>query len=150
MVEEKSPRRSAHRTQWAAQFAVASELCKRGYEVAFTMGNHPSVDLMVISPNKKPFNIDVKGLYKKNIWGVRARPLRGNLFYVVAYVPNGEANHFFILSEAQVNEEVNDEIERARLRASHKGRSDEKAESFPGVSWKFVEKFKDCWNILPS
>jgi hypothetical protein len=23
-------KRSAHRTQWAAQFAVASELCKRG------------------------------------------------------------------------------------------------------------------------
>ena len=28
-----------HQTQWAAQFAVASELCKRGYEVSFTMGN---------------------------------------------------------------------------------------------------------------
>jgi hypothetical protein len=23
----------SHQTQWAAQFAVASELCKRGYEV---------------------------------------------------------------------------------------------------------------------
>lgn len=39
-----------HQTQWAAQFAVASELCKRGYEVSFTMGNAtPVADLMVVS-----------------------------------------------------------------------------------------------------
>ena len=56
-------RRSSHQTQWAAQFAVASELCRRGYEVAFTTGNHPCVDLMVYSPNRVPFAVDVKGLY---------------------------------------------------------------------------------------
>ena len=39
--QDKKQRHSAHQTQWAAQFAVASELCKRGYEVALTMGNHP-------------------------------------------------------------------------------------------------------------
>jgi len=61
-------KRSTHRTQWAAQFAVASELCKRGYEIAFTMGNAtPLADLMVVSPtSKKNFLIDVKGLYKPN------------------------------------------------------------------------------------
>jgi hypothetical protein len=38
-------------TQWAAQFAVASELCKRGYEVSLTMGNAtPVADLMLVSP----------------------------------------------------------------------------------------------------
>ena len=62
----KAKRRSGHQTQWAAQFAVASELCKRGYEVAFTLGhNTPLADLMVISPRKKPFLIDVKGLSEK-------------------------------------------------------------------------------------
>jgi hypothetical protein len=74
MVDSKSSRRSAHRTQWAAQFAVASELCKREYEVAFTMGNHPSVDLMVTSPEQISFGIDVKGLYNRNFWAVRAKP----------------------------------------------------------------------------
>jgi hypothetical protein len=29
-----------HFTQSAAQFAVASELCKRGYEVSFTLGHN--------------------------------------------------------------------------------------------------------------
>lgn len=38
-------------TQWAAQFSVAGELCKRGYQVTFKMGNTaPVADLMVISP----------------------------------------------------------------------------------------------------
>lgn len=32
-------RERGHQTQWAAQFAVASELCKRGYEVSFSVGN---------------------------------------------------------------------------------------------------------------
>jgi hypothetical protein len=36
----------------AAQFAVASELCKRGYEAPFTMGNTaPVADLMVVGPS---------------------------------------------------------------------------------------------------
>ena len=108
----KVARRSAHRTQWAAQFAVASELCKRGYEVAFTMGNHPVVDLMVISSNQTSFGIDVKGLYKPNFWGVRAKPPKVNLFYVFALVPDDRPNRFFILTQAQVNDEVIAEIER--------------------------------------
>jgi hypothetical protein len=72
--------------QWAAQFAVASELVKRGYEVAFTMGNHPTKDLLVISPKGTPFSVDVKGLYKKNVWAVKKSPVTKDLFYIFAYV----------------------------------------------------------------
>jgi hypothetical protein len=49
MKAEKREKKSNHTTQWAAQFAMASELCKREYQVALTMGNHPAVDLMVVS-----------------------------------------------------------------------------------------------------
>jgi hypothetical protein len=59
---------SAHRTQWAAQFAVASELCKRGYQVALTMGFHPVINLMVISPKGAPFLVDVKAQHKNHSW----------------------------------------------------------------------------------
>jgi hypothetical protein len=34
-------RRSAHQAQWTAQFAKASELCKRGCQVARTLGKSP-------------------------------------------------------------------------------------------------------------
>ncbi len=62
-VQEKA--NSKHQTQWAAQFAAASELCKRGYEVAFTMGNHPHKDLMVVSPDGVTFAVDVKASTKR-------------------------------------------------------------------------------------
>jgi hypothetical protein len=142
-------RRSAHRTQWAAQFAVASELCKQGYEVAFTMGNHPSVDLMVNSPKREAFSIDVKGLYKKNYWAVRAKEVRHNLFYVFAFVPNKDRNRFFVLTQAEVNAEIEADLARARKRAAEKGKSGEKVGNFPGISWRYAEEFEDAWRILP-
>jgi hypothetical protein len=68
------------RTQWAAQFLVASELVRRGYTVSFTMGNHtPDADLMVGVPRGEQFWIDVKGLAAKNSWAVRPKPKHKNL-----------------------------------------------------------------------
>ena len=66
MIVKKAQKegQSARRTHWAAQFAVASELCKRGYEVALTMGNYPVIDLMVVSPKGVPFLIYVNAQYK--------------------------------------------------------------------------------------
>ena len=150
-VDDPQPvaRRSSHRTQWAAQFAVASELCKRGYEVAFTMGNHPSVDLLVYSPNEVAFSVDVKGLYKKNVWAVRAKEVRQNLFYILALVPDEGQNRFFILTQEQVNKEIEADLTMARTRAAAKGRSDAKIGNFPGLTWGQAEASENAWNILP-
>jgi hypothetical protein len=139
-------RRSAHRTQWAAQFAVASELCKRDYQVALTLGNHPAVDLMVVSPNGKPFLIDVKGLYKPTFWGVREHRSRENLFYVFAYVPDDGSNRFYVLAQEQVNQG----IEAYRAEGLARGRNAEKVKLFPGVPWRFVQSHENAWHILPS
>jgi hypothetical protein len=113
------------------------------------MGNHPSVDLMVTSPKQHSFGIDVKGLYKPNFWGVREKPIRFGLFYVFAFVPDGEPNRFFVLSQAQVNAEIASVIESVRRRALEQGRSDAKAEAFPGVGWRFAAQFEDQWSALP-
>jgi hypothetical protein len=143
-------RRSSHRTQWAAQFAVASELCKRGYEVAFTMGNHPAVDLMARSPTRQiSFQIDVKGLYKPNFWVIKPKPPNPTLFYVLAFVPNDAQNRFFVLAQDEVNAEIEAELQRARHRAAVKGRPLEKAELFAGVGQKFAQGFENRWGILP-
>jgi len=83
--QAQKERQSAHRTQWAAQFAVASELCKRGYEVALTMGNHPVIDLMVVSPEGVPFLVEVKGQYKKNSWPVRMKKARQTYDWLLSY-----------------------------------------------------------------
>lgn len=131
-----------HQTQWAAQFAVASELCKRGYGIAFTSGHTtPVTDLMVVSPIKKEmFLIDVKGLYRKNPWLVKRKPDRANLFYVLAYVPSGEPNQFYVMTQKQTLKLIQAELKRL-------GRAD----NYPvtGFLWKLAKPYKDAWDALP-
>jgi len=135
-------RERGHQTQWAAQFAVASELCKRGYEVAFTSGHTtPVADLMVVSPqSKKMFLVDVKGLYRKNPWIIKRKPVRRSLFYVLAYVPASEPNQFFIMTQQRVHECIQSELIRL-------GRSDD----YPvtGFVWKLAMNYHDAWHLLP-
>lgn len=141
-------RRSVHQTQWAAQFAVASELCKRGHEVALTMGNHPSVDLMVFSPSGIQFGVDVKGLYTRNFWTVKSKPLRDNLYYVLAFVPTAAANRYFILSQAEADEEIVADTEYRRQRAENEGRI--AGEGWTGLAFATAEKYHDAWDKLPA
>jgi hypothetical protein len=142
----ENERRSVARTQWAAQFAVASELCKRGYEVAFTNGNTtPLADLMVVSPrSKEMFLIDVKGQYKRNGWPVNPKT-RPNLFYVFAFVPDNARNRFFVLSSTEASESR--EAERKRL-----GRDDPAHPShhMTGIPWSQIEQHEDAWHKLPA
>src|SRR5258708_36972203 len=107
-----------HQTQWAAQFAVASELCKRGYEVAFTMGHTtPLADLMVVSPKlRKMFLVDVKGLYRPNPFPLKRKPPLNNLFYVLAYVPTGKSKQFFVLTQKEADQSIHDELTRLHVR----------------------------------
>ena len=137
----KKPRRG-HQTQWAAQFAVASELCKRGYEVSFTMGNTtPLADLMVVSPGGEMFLIDVKGLYRFNPWIIKRKAARANLFYVLAFVPADAANQFFVLSQAQITDLIQSELGRL-----------ERPDNYPvtAISWTVLPSdTRNAWHILP-
>lgn len=137
---DAQPRR--HQTQWAAQFAVASELCKRGYEVAFTSGHTtPIADLMVVSPmSKEMFLVDVKGLYRKNPWLIKRKPQRANLFYILAYVPADEPNQFFIMAQQQATKLIQNELNRLK-----------RADSYPvtGFLWKLASPHHNAWAVLP-
>ena len=102
-------RRSSHQTQWAAQYAVASELCRRGYQVALTLGNHPNTDIMVVSPKGTQFLVDVKGQYAENPWPVSPKQtVGGSLFYVFAFVPDPSKGQprFTVLSQDEVNKHL--------------------------------------------
>jgi hypothetical protein len=131
-----------HRTQWAAQFAVASELCKRGYEVAFTQGNStPLADLMCVSPETKTmFLIDVKGLSVRSGWMVKDKPARDGLFYILAFVPAGGDNRFFIVPQADVNRLI-DEYRASGIRYLPTHPS--------GFNWTTPAAFEAQWNLLP-
>ncbi|MGO9049734.1 MAG: hypothetical protein ACLP19_05815 [Xanthobacteraceae bacterium] len=142
MQRSKVGTRRGHQTQWAAQFAVASELCKRGYEVAFTMGNAtPLADLMVVSPEQREnFLVDVKGLYRINPWLVKRKEPRANLFYILAYVPTGAPNEFFVMRQQDANALVQAELKRIN-----------RPDDYPvtGFVWKTALKFRDAWDVLP-
>jgi hypothetical protein len=144
----KKPRRSGHRTQWAAQFAVASELCKQGYEVALTLGNHPGVDLMVKSPKNAQFLVDVKGQYLKGFWIARPKPIQ-NLFFIFALVPDEGANEFFILSNDELISESKNFLAMSHAKRVAKRLPTEKVGIMPGLSWNIAKNYKDNLKILP-
>jgi hypothetical protein len=132
--------RSRDRTQWAAQFAVASELCKRDYRVTFTLGNNPGFDLMVMSPNKISLPVEVKGLHKPAFWQMEKKPPHPGLSYVFAYVPDDEPNQFFVMTQATINHLID-------AWANRKGPPPPQARL--GVPWKDAEKHKSAWRMLP-
>ena len=141
-------RQSPNQTHRAAQFAVASELCKHGYEVAVTMGNHPVIDLMVVSPKGVPFLIDVIGQYKRNFWPVRLRKARGRLFYVLAFVPSVGHNRFFILAQEAVEKEIERGLQHTVDHRKARGLDGERL-SLPNVGWGFAKNHEGAWKVLP-
>lgn len=142
MQRPKVGTQRGHQTQWAAQFAVASELCKRGYEVSFTTGNAaPVADLMVVSPVKREiFLVDVKGLYRMNPWIVKRKSPRAMLFYVLAYVPTDAPNEFFILKQQDVDALITAELKRLNRPESY---------TVTGFVWKAPLQFRNAWDVLP-
>lgn len=150
-------RRPAHQTQWAAQFAVGSELCRRNYQVALTLGNHPETDLMVVSPEGTQFLVDVKGQhilfdrgrFVDNPWPVSPKKKRERiLFYIFASVPDpqdGEVS-FTVMTEGEVNEHI--EANTRAWRARNADRENRK-DPMPSVSGKFVQEHHGGWPKLP-
>lgn len=149
--DEMKGRHSSHQTQWAAQFAVASELCKRGYQVALTLGNHPAVDLMVQSPKGAQFIVDVKGLYAPNFWVVREKETKDRLFYVFAFVPTGTENRFHIASQKEVNAALKAkyEVDRKRTIAKGKAMPERRQVKFSCLPFKLEHQWQDRWSVLP-
>ena len=96
-----------YQTQWTAQFYVAAELTRRGYLVAFTLGNAPGTDLLVTDPDGEThFRVDVKGQSTRNFWLVQNRWIEEDLYYVLVYLPRKLKEHprFFVLSCSEMME----------------------------------------------
>lgn len=135
-----------YRTQWAAQFYAAAELTRRGYLAALTLGNAPVTDLLVQSPARAAFRVDVKGLSSKNFWLIRERPAEEDLYFVLVYMPpaHAEPPQLFVLSSAQLMAEVR----TLRERTVASGR--QWNESGSGINWGTGLQFRDCWQCLPA
>jgi hypothetical protein len=146
--ENISANEKRRRSQWGAQFLVASELVRRGYLVSFTMGNNTrDADLIVGTPRGKPFWIDVKGQSSKQAWQISPKTSEiPNLFYVLVYlsplVSDVEArcpDSFFILSQADVK----------RLSAEYLKAHPGDKNKVPGFGFNDPHEFRNAWEKLP-
>jgi hypothetical protein len=139
-----SPRKTkSNRTQWTAQFLVAAELVRRGYVVAFTMGNHsPVADLMVgVKDGGNQFWVDVKGSSASAAWLVKKKASAADLFYVLVLVGQSrEQDRFFILTQGEAN----------RLADEYRmGHPRQKTTNPDGFNWGDALPFEGRWERLP-
>jgi hypothetical protein len=96
------------------------------------MGNHPTADIMAISPGGVHFVIDVKGLRSGTTWLVKRKPAVEDLFYVLAFVPTGRINDFFPMSQATTNRFIRGDTSASDIRR------------------KDILEYLDKWDELPA
>jgi len=151
---EKTMRGTRHQTQWSGQFGVAHEMTRRGYLVAFTMGNAPTVDLLCKSPNEQDFSVQVKSLRSKTYFIYQESLLapNPNLYIVFVLVPEAplEPAEYFVLNNAQFLSI--DKEEKARLKEAEKVRGKPYAAFSPGINYTTLnrDEFRNAWHNLPS
>jgi hypothetical protein len=135
--------RSNYHTSLAATLAVGAELSRRGYDVAFTLGNTPRIDLLASVPDGRPFKVQVKGISKP--WGFflqesffRAK-LQRNLYLVVVVVARhplqakSTAFRFFVLSHGDAKREGEN------MRVPYES----------GLNWGSIKNYENKWGKLP-
>jgi hypothetical protein len=96
---------------------------------------------MVVSPKARTmFLVDVKGLYRMNPRVIKRKVKRDNLFYILAFVPNDQANRFFVLRQGDIDRHVKSELMRL-------GRPDD----YPmtGITFNQATAHESAWDVLP-
>jgi hypothetical protein len=126
--------------QWAAQFAAASELSIRGYDVAFTLGDRTlEADLFVRSPEGYLFSVDVKGLKRRNNWrGIRR--VAADSLYVICVVVGELKKH----GEKGCNSKSFFIVKHSEIAGKISGRDEE-----PFVLPTKMDAYLDNWECLP-
>ena len=93
----------------SAEFFVAAELSRRGYNVTLTFGNTKSIDLL-IEKNNSTIAIQVKGIQRKKsiCWNLKRTSIRENLIYVFVNL-NADTlvePEYFILTHEEIKEHL--------------------------------------------
>lgn len=141
--------RNKYHTEWAGAFAVASELSRRGFDVAITVGQSPTYDLLCNSSLGVAFKVQVKSLTKPNAVPIqkRIRELmpRNDLFFVVALVPEILDDHprYFVLTHAEVIQ-IWQEQPKINPRTGKSYRA-----GWEGLLWKSITPHENKWDKLP-
>jgi hypothetical protein len=140
--------RATTHTSLAAAFATGAELSRRGYDVSFTIGNTPRVDLLCAVPDGEPFKVQVKGISNRNGFYVQQSffdaAVQKDLFLVIVLVPPiGDLSpfEFFVLSH-------DDAIAESGKMPKFK-RDGRPYENGSGLNWGSIKPHKDKWDRFP-
>ena len=141
----------------AGEYAVASELCRRGAYCQLTLGNRKKTDLIVDPKDKPLFRISVKAKQKRNWPSVKGIWQKDDLLVFVDYKDKSlsEPPDFYVVNVAgwkkvvgRVLKRLNDD--RAKVDSENTiywpGEEGEK-NSFTGCTIKVndIADFKDAW-----
>lgn len=136
---------SRYSTQWAGQFYVAAELCKREFLMSFPLGYAKETDLMVTSPKGTAFRVEVKTQRTRNFWRYKQRDVSKDLFYIFVYLNEIEQNpKFYILT----SKEARLEWDEYYVRHPKEGRKP--TDYGLGTSFRSIEKYEANWRTLPA
>ena len=137
-------------TQWAGQYAVAAELTRRGYLVAFTLGNAIVFDLLCQpTSGGAAFGIQVKSLGSKGYFPISDLDCgEPSDYLILVYVPPRIEMplEFYIATRAEYQQTAASYVPpRRRLPEGQPY-----ATFSPGVQYQAIGAYKDRWNVLPS
>ena len=132
-----------YHTQWAGAFAIAAELSRRNYTVAFTVGNAPppAFDLVCVAPSGCPFKVEAKGTgaptFVRTGRKIFETSLQSDLFLIVALLPS-----FYIFTHDELRQIWQ---QTPRTQASGKPY----VEGHEGLTWRSIAERHDRWDKLP-
>jgi hypothetical protein len=148
----------------AAQFFVASELCRRGFVASVTMGNTPNTDILVTDRDGTRFaHVQVKTFVPGNTTcsvGLKAEHDYGdNFFWVLAGIPHPESEReyeCYIITASEMAGGVSKGHKRWLETLGKKGqqRKDSKVRTVylpphkhPITEWSIAE-CKERWDLI--
>jgi hypothetical protein len=146
------PKQSA---EWPAAFAAAAELARRGYSVAFFLGNQPTYDALVSgNSSQNQFPVQIKGF--------KSKPKKDGAFgtaILVGDLSGGQPDDWFIIVYAQMYKSLRQAtfdafeffVDKRRDLQTIKNRGAPAVPKF-AADWLYYDDlgpFRDAWQNLP-
>ncbi len=135
----------------AGEYAVAFELCRRGFYAQLTLGNHKKTDILVES-QKQLFRVSVKSKTGREWPKVTGISEKGDILVFVDF-QNKQSNElpdFYILDVPKWKKLVKTIVETRNNNAQINEENTVYWGDWKGCSIKLsdIKKYKDCWPTL--
>jgi len=133
---------SGFNTEQSARGYLMYQLALRGYLVQLTDSRFPTEDMLVVSPHKTHFGIDVKGQQTENFWQYSYKPPHPDRYYAFIFVSLKKKSRIFILTSEETMRLWKEYHDSAISRGLPE-------ENRWGINWKTPFAHEEKWDILP-